>query len=51
MARVRSTARVICDGEEAEATETSPISKVMKQSRLVVIEGTVDKDVQIVEAE
>jgi hypothetical protein len=31
MARVRSTARVIRDGEEAEAAETAPISELMKQ--------------------
>jgi hypothetical protein len=36
MARVRSTARVTRDGEEAEATETAPISEVMKQSGMVV---------------
>jgi hypothetical protein len=29
MARVRSTARVTRDGEEAEGVETAPISKVM----------------------
>jgi hypothetical protein len=51
MARVRSTTRVTCDGEEAEATETAPISKVMKQSGLVVTEGTVDEDAHIAEAE
>jgi hypothetical protein len=51
MARVRSTARVIRDGEEAEATETAPIFEVMKQSGLVVTEGTVDEDVQTAEAE
>jgi hypothetical protein len=39
MARVRSTARVTREGEEAEATETTPISKVMRQSGLVVMEG------------
>jgi hypothetical protein len=37
MARVRSTARVTNKGE-AEATETTPISKMMKHSRLVVRE-------------
>src|SRR5690348_3314166 len=37
MARVRSTARVTHEGEEAEATETAPISKVMRQSGLVVM--------------
>jgi hypothetical protein len=36
MARVRSTARVTHDGEEAETAETAPISKVMKQSGLVL---------------
>jgi hypothetical protein len=36
MARVRSTARVTRDGEEAEATETAPISEVMKWLGLVV---------------
>jgi hypothetical protein len=36
MARVRSTARVSREGDETEATETSPISEVMKQSGLVV---------------
>jgi hypothetical protein len=51
MARVRSTARVTRDGEEAEATETAPISEVMKQSGLVVTEGTVDEDVHTAEAE
>jgi hypothetical protein len=43
MARVRSTARVTREGEETEATETAPISEVMKQLGLVVIEGTTDK--------
>jgi hypothetical protein len=38
MARVRSTARVTRDGEEAEGAETAPISKVMKHSGLVVSE-------------
>jgi hypothetical protein len=51
MARLCSTARVTRDGEEAEATETAPISEVKKQSRLVVTEGTVDEDVHTAEAE
>ena len=38
MARVRSTARVTRDREEAETTETAPISEVMKQSGMVVTE-------------
>jgi hypothetical protein len=38
MARVRSTARVTRDGEEAEGAETAPISKVMQRSGLVVSE-------------
>jgi hypothetical protein len=38
MARVRSTARVTHDREEAEGAETAPISKVMKRLGLVVSE-------------
>jgi hypothetical protein len=51
MARVRSTARVTREGEETEATETAPISKVMRQSGLVVKEGTVDEGTSGAEAE
>jgi hypothetical protein len=51
MARVRSTARVTREGEETEATETAPISKVMRQSDLVVTEGTIDKGTPAAEAE
>jgi hypothetical protein len=43
MARVCSTTRVTRDGEEAEATETAPISEVMKQSGMVVTEGVTDE--------
>jgi hypothetical protein len=43
MARVRSTARVTCDGEEAEATETATISEVMRQSGLVVTEEAIEQ--------
>jgi hypothetical protein len=51
MARVRSTARVTREGEEAEATETNPISEVMRQSRLVVTEGGIYEGAPTVEAE
>jgi hypothetical protein len=51
MARVRSTARVTHDGEEAEAIETAPISEVMRQSGLVVTEGATDEGAPIAEAE
>jgi hypothetical protein len=51
MARVRSTARVTSEGEETEATETAPISKVMRQSGLVVTEGVVDEATSSTEAE
>jgi hypothetical protein len=51
MARVRSTARVTREGEETEVTETAPISEVMKQSGLVVTEGTTDEDIPVAEAE
>jgi hypothetical protein len=51
MARVRSTARVTRDGEEAEAAETAPISEVMKWSGLVVPEDVSDEGVPTAEAE
>jgi hypothetical protein len=38
MARVRSTARVEREGDEAEAVETVPISEAMKRSGLVTSE-------------
>ena len=41
MAIVRSTARVSREGDEAEATDTAPISEVMRQSGLVVPEGPI----------
>jgi hypothetical protein len=50
MARVRSTARVTRDGEEVEATDTAPISEVMRQSRLVVTDGATDKGAPTAEA-
>jgi hypothetical protein len=46
MARVRSTARVTRNGEEAEGAETAPISEVMQRSGLVTSE-----DVPAAEAE
>jgi hypothetical protein len=51
MARVRSTVRVTHEGEETEATETAPISEVMRQSGLVVIEGAIDEGAPVAEAE
>jgi hypothetical protein len=51
MARVRSTARVTRDGEEAEAAETAPISEVMRQSGLVVTEGASEEGAPTAEAE
>ena len=51
MARVHSTARVTHDEEETEATETVPISEVMRQSGLVVIEGATDEGAPAAEAE
>jgi hypothetical protein len=47
MAKVRSTARVTREGEETEA----PISKVMRQSGLVVTEGAIEEDAPAAEAE
>jgi len=51
MARVRSTARVTRDGDEAEAAETAPISEVMRQSGLVVTEGAADEESPAAETE
>jgi hypothetical protein len=51
MARVRSTARVTREGEETEAAETAPIFEVMRQSGLVVTEGTIDEGTPAAEAE
>jgi hypothetical protein len=51
MARVRSIARVTGDGDEAEATDTAPISEVMKRSGLVVTEGAADEESPAVETE
>jgi hypothetical protein len=49
--RVRSTARITHDREETEATETAPISKVMRRSGLVVTEGASDEGAPATEAE
>jgi hypothetical protein len=51
MARVRSTARVTRDGEETEAVETAPISKVMRRSGLVATEGASDEGAPAAEEE
>jgi hypothetical protein len=51
MARVRSTARVTRDIEEAEGVETAPISEVMKRSRLVVSEDAPAAEAEEVESE
>jgi hypothetical protein len=51
MARVRSTARVTREGEETKATETAPISEVMRQSGLVVTEGAIDEGAPATEVE
>jgi hypothetical protein len=51
MARVRSTARVTHDRKEVVATETAPISEVMKQSGMVVTEVAADEGASAAEAE
>jgi hypothetical protein len=51
MARVRSTARVTRDREEAEAAETAPISEVMKWSGLVAPEDVSDEGAPAAKAE
>jgi hypothetical protein len=50
MARVRSTARVTRDGEEAKTTETALITEVMKQSGMVVIEVAAEEGAPASEA-
>jgi hypothetical protein len=50
MARVRSTSRVSREQDKAEATETSPISEVMKRSGLVVPGEVTDEGASNVEA-
>jgi hypothetical protein len=51
MARVRSTARITRDEKETEATETAPISEVMRRSGQVVTEGGSDEGAPATEAE
>jgi hypothetical protein len=51
MARVRSTARVTRDGEEAETIETAPIFEVMKQSGMVVTELAAEEGAPSAEVE
>jgi hypothetical protein len=51
MARARLTARVTREGEETEATEIAPISEVIRQSGLVVIEGIIDEGASAAKAE
>jgi hypothetical protein len=51
MARVRSNARVSREGDEVDVTETTPISEVMRQSGLVVLEGPIVEGASNAEAE
>jgi hypothetical protein len=51
MARVRSTARVEREGDEAEGAETVPISEAMKQSGLMTSELMTSEDIPVAEAE
>jgi hypothetical protein len=51
MARVRSTARVTRDGEEAEGAKTAPISEVTKRSGMVVSEDAPAAEAEQVDAE
>jgi hypothetical protein len=51
MGRVRSTARVSREGHETEATETAPISEMMRRSRLVVQEGAIGEGTSDAEVE
>jgi hypothetical protein len=51
MARVRSTARVSREGGEVEVTEMTPISEVMRQSGLVLLEEPIVEGTSTAEAE
>jgi hypothetical protein len=51
MARIRSTARVTHDGEEAEGAETAPISEVMQRPGLVVSEDAPAAEAEQVDVE
>jgi uncharacterized protein with von Willebrand factor type A (vWA) domain len=51
MARVRSTTRVIREGDEVGTSETALISEVMKHSGLVVQEETITEGAADAEAE
>jgi hypothetical protein len=44
MARVRSTARVSHEGDDAETAQTAPILEMMRRSGLVVSEKVVSED-------
>jgi hypothetical protein len=43
MAQVRSTARVSREGDDAETTETAPISEMMRRSGLVTSEKAISE--------
>jgi hypothetical protein len=51
MTRVRSSARVSREGDKAEVTKMTPISEVMRQSGLVVLEDPVAEGTSTAEAE
>jgi hypothetical protein len=51
MARVRSTARVAREGEEAGTSETAPISEMMRRSGLIVQEEKEPVQTDVVDAE
>jgi hypothetical protein len=51
MARVWSTTRVAREGEEARTSETSPISEMMRHSRLIVQEEKEPVPIEVVDAE
>jgi hypothetical protein len=51
MTRVRSTARVSCEGDETEMIETTLISEMMRRSGLVVVEGVIAEGTSTAEVE
>jgi hypothetical protein len=59
MVRIRSTARLMGEGAETEATETAPILEIMRDFGMVIQEGegyvpekdTIDAEAKTVDAE
>jgi hypothetical protein len=51
MTRLRSTTRVAREGDEVGTSETTPISEMMRRSRLIVQEETITEGAADAEGE